>query len=180
MTACLVAIWGVNLATADLAAILGVGRSSTAGASLPDGAFLVIVIVIVVIAFASEAIRGDRQLQQLDDWAKQHGYRIVSRESRWLIRGPFFWSSGKHHSVYRIVAENRDGRRRDGWARVGHGFLWWPGRVDVRWDPPPPPPKEEPPGLPVIMPGDRSAGAGGDASGSGPTTPGPYRPIDQQ
>jgi hypothetical protein len=142
---------------ARFVAILSVGRTSGGGRSLPDYYMMVFaVVVFVVVAFVDEAIRGDRQFQQLDDWARQHGYRILSRESRWLVRGPYFWSSGKNHSVYRIVAENRDGARRDGWARVGRGFLWWPGRVDVRWDPPPPAPKEEPRGFPVILPGDRS------------------------
>jgi hypothetical protein len=82
------------------------------------------------------------------------GYRLVNKQYRWLARGPFFWTTSKGQSVYRFVAEDVDGVRREGWARIGGYFFGLlSDRVDLRWD-------DEPkdhggPGFPVVMGDDQ-------------------------
>lgn len=76
-----------------------------------------------------------RSRKMLNTWAADHGYRILDAENRWFRRGPFFWTSGKGQTVYRIMVRDRDGDTREGWARCGS---YWMGllsdQVEVRWD----------------------------------------------
>src|SRR5262249_35973173 len=51
-----------------------------------------------------------------------------------FFRGPFFWTSSKGQTVYRVTVEVK-GAVRTGWVRCGS---WWLGlrseQVEVRWD----------------------------------------------
>ena len=66
-------------------------------------------------------------------WIRKNGYRVVSRERRFLSRGPFVLGIGRA-KVYRFVIEDEAGRRRSGWIRFGDG--WLTNRPFVEWDTP--------------------------------------------
>ena len=56
------------------------------------------------------------------------------RSYRNVFRGPYFWTSSKGQTVYRVTVEVRGGVR-TGWVRCGG---WWLGllsdQAEVRWD----------------------------------------------
>jgi len=76
-----------------------------------------------------------RSASLLERWAEEHGYRILDREYRTLRRGPFFWTTSKGQTVYRVTVEDKAGYARTGWVRCGG---WWLGllsdHVEARWD----------------------------------------------
>jgi len=74
--------------------------------------------------------------------------RIVSRVHRLLFRGPYFWTTSKGQTVYRVTVEDKPGGLRTGWVRCGG---WWLGlmsnHVEACWD--------ETPSQGVAVPRDR-------------------------
>jgi len=93
---------------------------------------LLFAVVIVVTTVVLHARRSDFILQ---DWATKNGYRIVSKEYRNVLRGPFFGTTGNGQTVYRVVVQDQDSNTRTGWVRFGS---FWLGilsdHVDVHWD----------------------------------------------
>lgn len=71
--------------------------------------------------------------QLLETWARQNGFRLVSRDYRIIDTGPFYSTSGRR--VYRVTVEDRDGKRRSAFVRCG-GWFWGvlTEGVEVRWD----------------------------------------------
>ena len=93
--------------------------------------FVALVVVLVVFAIWWRIGRSNSLLQK---WAAQNRYRIIRQERR-FFKGPYFWTSTKGQTVYRVVLEDPDGNKRSGWVRCGS---WWFGllsdKVEVRWD----------------------------------------------
>ena len=88
------------------------------------------VLAVVLIVWHFSRSRG-----LLEQWAAQNGYRLLSSEYRWMARGPFFWSTGKGQTVYRVRVQDRSGQVRDGWVKCGGFFLGLlSDAVKVRWD----------------------------------------------
>ena len=110
-------------------------------------------VSLVVLAIVSISWRHYRGQTILRRWARANAYRLHEHEVRWLVRGPFFWTTSGAQLVYRVTVEDLDGRLRRGWVRCG-GWLGglFSDHVDVRWDH-----ADERPGFPVIIPdsGDR-------------------------
>ena len=128
--------------------------------SAADSTTMTLLVILALGLAVGSMVWGFRRGEVLlDRWAARHGYRIVEREYRWVAKGPFFFRSGKGHSVYRITVSDRDGTTRRGYARCGGWFLGLlSDHVDVRWD-------EDTreragQGFPVILTGDRSRGDG--------------------
>ena len=94
-----------------------------------------LVVAFVVLAILSIAWTSSRSHSLIDQWAAENGYRVVSAEQRWLQRGPFFWTTSKGQTVYRVTIEDVAGRQRSGYVRCGS---WMGGllsdKVQVRWD----------------------------------------------
>src|SRR6266513_2674398 len=68
-------------------------------------------------------------------WAAQNGYRIVHRERRDFLRGPFTWTSGRGQTVYSVVVEDGTGSTHQGWVRCGSYWRGlWSDKVEVRWE----------------------------------------------
>lgn len=76
-----------------------------------------------------------RSRSLLQKWADENGYRLLAKEYRTFRRGPFFWTSSKGQTVYRVSVEDKAGQVRSGWVRCGG---WWLGlltdHTEVRWD----------------------------------------------
>jgi hypothetical protein len=71
----------------------------------------------------------------LEKWAADNGFRIIESSYRNLVRGPFFWTTSKGQTVYRVIVEDATGQRRSGWVRCGSWLLGlWSDSVQVRWD----------------------------------------------
>ncbi len=95
--------------------------------------FVVALVVLVIVVSVSWTFRRSRRL--LENWASSQRMEIVSAEFRWFFRGPFFWTTSKNQTVYRITVMDEHGEMLSGWARCGS--FWWgifSDRVDVRWD----------------------------------------------
>ncbi len=76
--------------------------------------------------------RSDSLLRQ---WASRNGYRLVSQEYRYLLRGPFFWTTSRGQTVYRVTVEDEGGNLRSGWVRCGGWFLGLLSEnVEACWD----------------------------------------------
>src|SRR5215203_3704968 len=106
------------------------------GASSMDGAGAALLIVlVVVIGLASMAWSFSRSRSLIQEWADENGYRVVEAKYRWIVRGPFFWTTSKSQTVYRLTVEDAHGNLRRGWVRCGSWLAGlWSHRVDVRWD----------------------------------------------
>jgi hypothetical protein len=94
---------------------------------------LILIVVLLVIAYIAWYYRRSRSL--LDRWAERNGYRIVDSEYRYFFRGPFFWTSSKEQTVYRVTVADKAGNVWSGWVRCGG---WWLGllsdQAEARWD----------------------------------------------
>ena len=96
---------------------------------------LFVVVAVAVLAILAVVWHFGRSSSLLHQWAAENGYRIICREHRNFLKGPFFWTSTKGQTVYYVVVEDSGGNRRTGWVRCGG---WWLGllsdNVEVRWD----------------------------------------------
>jgi hypothetical protein len=104
-------------------------------AKASDAGVVCVVIAFVALAIFSFIWQFSRSETLLQQWAQENGYRLISSENRWMMRGPFLLTTAKGQTVYRITVEDADGKTREGWARWGS---WLGGlfsdKVEVRWD----------------------------------------------
>jgi len=71
----------------------------------------------------------------VEAWAEENRLRLVSREMRWLLRGPFLWRSGDVHVVFRVCVVDEGGSSRVGFIRCGSWFVGLlSNQVHVVWD----------------------------------------------
>ena len=94
---------------------------------------VVLVFIVVVMGIFLSAISDMARSQTIDAWARENDLQILRRESRFLLKGPYYFS-GKGYRVYYISARTANGTRRHGYLRVGRSFPFLPYRVDVAWD----------------------------------------------
>lgn len=110
--------------------------------------FILILVPVVIFGIAWGFRRGSDLLEL---WANANNVRILQKEYCWFLKGPFFWSSSRNQSVYRITVEDSEGQIRTGWAKCGGWFMGlWTSQVEVRWD-------KQQKGFPVVMPADQTS-----------------------
>lgn len=76
-----------------------------------------------------------RSRAMLERWATEQGLALVEARFCAFRRGPFFWTTSKGQTVYRVTIRTAAGAERSGWARCGS--FWrglWSEAVEVRWD----------------------------------------------
>lgn len=96
---------------------------------------ILLVAVAVVVGTVSLVWHFGRSGSLLQRWAEQNGYRLIDREYRTFLRGPFFLTTAKGQTVYYVTVEDCEGRRRKGWVRCGGWFLGLlSDNVEVLWD----------------------------------------------
>ena len=99
------------------------------------GGAAIFVVAILLVGVVACVWHINRSRSLLEEWAGQNGYRVIESSYRSIMRGPFFWTTSKGQTVYRVTVEDRTGRVRSGWVRCGSfwgGLLSDP--VQVRWD----------------------------------------------
>lgn len=71
----------------------------------------------------------------LQKWADENGFRLIERHYHHFRRGPFFWTTSKGQTVYRVTVQDANGNTRSGWVRCG-SWMWGlaSNRAEVRWD----------------------------------------------
>ncbi|HWE04935.1 MAG TPA: hypothetical protein VG326_21185 [Tepidisphaeraceae bacterium] len=113
----------------------------------------VIVVLVAPLAFALAIANWNwssrREKTTIELWARENHVCVLECDRRWLLRGPFFWTTGRTKSVYRITVQCPDGRVQEAWIRLGG----WSLKADVRWDLDTP----QPPGFPVVFPTPKDA-----------------------
>ena len=75
-------------------------------------AFILVGVAGLVVAVAAIAWHVSRSNSVLRQWADRNGYRIIEQEYRYLMKGPFFLTSSKNQTVYRVTIEDEHGRQR--------------------------------------------------------------------
>lgn len=97
--------------------------------------FVQVLIGSVVALLVYIQSRGKQPAELVEDWVRQHGYRIVAMERRLFNRGPFFWS-GRHCTVYYVTLETGSGRW-NAFIRCRRQLGSWPANpVEVSWQTP--------------------------------------------
>ena len=100
-----------------------------------DAINVLAVVGVLLIGIVSLTWHFSRSRGMLERWAAENGYQLLSDEYRWISRGPFFWTTGKGQTVYRVSVRDSAGRVRNGWVKCGGFFLGLlSDKVQVRWD----------------------------------------------
>ena len=100
-----------------------------------DAGNFLIIAAAVIFAILVMVWHYSQSRSVLEQWAAENSYRILSAEHRHLVRGPFFWTTSKGQTVYRVKVEDSSGRIREGWVRCGSWvFGLLSDKVQVRWD----------------------------------------------
>ncbi|HET6248242.1 MAG TPA: hypothetical protein VFE47_11135 [Tepidisphaeraceae bacterium] len=124
------------------------------GQSDNDGTFgPLVLLVFTALVIGGIFWRSKRKKTLRDRWAARQGVLLLEFEERSLMRGPFWWRTGRGQVVYRILAQSPDGQTASGWLKLGG----WPfglfiDAAEVRWDDQ----KPQAPGFPVIFPGEQN------------------------
>jgi hypothetical protein len=101
---------------------------------MASSAQLLMLVVILLLAATGLVWHSRRSRTLLERWAERNGYRIIDADYRNFFRGPFFWTTAKGQTVYRVTMEVK-GVVQTGWVRCG--TLWlglFSDRAEVRWD----------------------------------------------
>ena len=100
---------------------------------LPPLVFLFIALLVVAYIFGR--FGRSRSQDILRYWASRNGYHLIEQKYVRFFKGPFFWTSAKGQSVYRVVVEDGAGFRRSGWVRCGSwGWGILSNETQVYWD----------------------------------------------
>jgi hypothetical protein len=96
----------------------------------------VFIVVLLIGVGVSCAVWGvTRSNDMVDRWAADNGYRLISKERRFLRRGPFLLTTSKGQSVHYVTVEDANRDQRSGYLRCGS---WLGGlmsdKVQVHWD----------------------------------------------
>ena len=110
---------------------------------LIDGAAIGLAVAVASLAVTLFGYRLCTSITQVDDalprWAKEHGFRIISKESRTFFQGPFnsvFRALlAAYRPAYYVTLEDQRHRQRKAWVRLG----WWcfvvfRESIEVRWE----------------------------------------------
>jgi len=93
-----------------------------------------LVAFVVILCVASLVWHSRRSRILLERWAERNGYRILRADYRNFFRGPFFWTSSRVQTIYRVTVEGKGGVR-SGWVRCGSCWLGLlSDQAEVRWD----------------------------------------------
>jgi hypothetical protein len=95
----------------------------------------VILPAFLVISVATELVARRRCQSHLQVWMTDNHLELKSTSRMWLpTTGPFKWSEGRSHRVFRVNATDADGHARQGFARVGGGMGGVAADIiEVRW-----------------------------------------------
>ena len=91
--------------------------------------------IFVVLAILACSWHFGRSSSMIQKWADGNQFQIVSKEYCWFFKGPFFWTSSRGQTVYRVVVEDSQGRSRSGYVRCGGFFLGlFTDQIEISWD----------------------------------------------
>jgi hypothetical protein len=90
------------------------------------------VLILIIVSFVWTATRSEDIIHQ---WASSNDYTLLEAKQAYLSKGPFFWTTSKGQTVYRITVQDRYGNVLHGWARCGSWFAGlFSNSIEVRWD----------------------------------------------
>jgi len=93
----------------------------------------IFVLALVILAIYVHFSRGRMLLER---WADDNRYTIIRSDYRFLMKGPFFFLSGRGNAVYYVEVLDMQGITRRGYVRCGSFWfgMWLSDEVTVRWD----------------------------------------------
>jgi hypothetical protein len=92
-------------------------------------------VLAVAAAIGMLTWHFSRSRSVLERWAEQHSFEIVHSEYRFFFQGPFFWTTFRGRTVYRVKVRDGSGELHSGWVRCGSFFLGLlSDKAEVRWD----------------------------------------------
>jgi hypothetical protein len=93
---------------------------------------LLLVLIATIFVFRWHFARSAAILTK---WADENGYEILEKSYRHFCKGPFFFTTTSHQTVYRVTVRDKAGNVETGWVACGS---WWWGllsdQAQVRWD----------------------------------------------
>ena len=97
---------------------------------MKDISAILVGLFFVAFAIATVIWHYRRSASLLQQWARQHGFRLISQEYCYFFRGPFFWTSSKNQTVYYVRSRTSTGK----FERAGSGaaVIFW-GFFLTRW-----------------------------------------------
>ena len=96
---------------------------------------ILVYTAIAILMVVSMTYSSNRSRRILQEWADENGYQLLNAKYAYFFKGPFFWTSSKSQTVYRVQVRDADGRTRNGWLRCGSWMLGlWSNQTQVRWD----------------------------------------------
>lgn len=96
---------------------------------------LIVLFVFLPIVIVIELWNLLSSFAGLSSWARKNGFAILCREERTFFMGPFFWTTSKFQTVWRITVRDNAGQVREGWVRCERWpFAFLSSHVEVRWD----------------------------------------------
>lgn len=80
-------------------------------------------------------LRGhQRSREHLGTWAERQDVRLTDARFRWAPSGAFLFRRSRAQRLYNVSVVDKDGRRREGVAKVGGWFTGsFSDQVDVKW-----------------------------------------------
>ena len=96
---------------------------------------MIIFLLFIVVAIGLTIVHFMRSREILENWAEENAFQILEASIAFFFRRPFFWTTGKGQSVYRVVVADADGNEFSGWVRCG-SWLWgiFSNTAEARWD----------------------------------------------
>src|SRR5262245_36243780 len=113
--------------------LIAVGHYATAGpwTTTDTIVFASLAVIVGVPLLAVSLIRIRRASDKVRASLQQAGYDIVQLQFRFLRWGPYSWTTNQRSQiVYRVVARERGGRERQGWARSGRPWFWMADKLE--------------------------------------------------
>jgi hypothetical protein len=93
------------------------------------------ILAVLTITIFSVRWHFGRSAAILRRWADENGYEILEKSYRHFLRGPFFFRTTKHQTVYRVTVRDKAGNVGSGWVACGSWWMGlWSDQAKVRWD----------------------------------------------
>ncbi|MBK7992576.1 MAG: hypothetical protein IPK14_03940 [Blastocatellia bacterium] len=102
---------------------------------MPQDTLLLMVFLATVIGIFGVLFYSSKINFLIDKWAKENGYKIVSKQVKSFSMGPFSSSPKLGQRVFYVEVIDKSGNKKLAWVRC---YTRWteifPNKIEVEWD----------------------------------------------